>query len=112
VQYNSLAFIGVCGGSVIAGAENPYGLTPLDLLQGTSIRYHANCGPEQVLVVSCAQEFQPTTGCAVAIYLWQDIRKAISFPVVKNKAQWWDFAERNSVALEEALVQKVALPFV
>jgi len=60
--------------------------------------------------MSSTKEFILTTGCAVAIYLWQETRKAVSFPVVKNQAQWWEFAQRNSIALEEALVQKVALP--
>ena len=110
VQYNSLAFIGVCGGAVISGASNHYGLQPLDLLQGTTIRYDSNCNAKSVNVMTTTQEFQLTTGCAFAIYLWQDTRKSVSFLVVKNAGQWWPFAEHNSIALEEALVQKVALP--
>ena len=110
VQYHTLAVICVCGGAMISGASNKWGLTPLDLLQGTNIKYHANCNAASVSEVSTTENFILTTGCGVAINIWQDTRQAISLVVVKNHAQWHSFAGNNSVALMNALVQKVASP--
>ena len=110
VQYNSTAFIGVCGGALISGASNLYGLMPLDLLQGTTIRYDACCSASSVDVMTTSQAFQMTSGCAIAINVWHETHESSCFPVVKNQSQWWSFAERNSTALAEALVQKLALP--
>ncbi len=110
MQYNALAYIGVCGGALLAGAD-PYDGTPgLDLLQGAKIRYDANCGSADVDVQSCKDLFQFTSGCGFGIYCWQTIRRAVSFPCVKNGAKWCDFATSNTVALEGALTEKVNLP--
>ena len=95
---------------MISGASNKWGLTPLDLLQGTNIKYHANCNAASVSEVSTTENFILTTGCGVAINIWQDTRQAISLVVVKNHTQWHSFAGRNSIALMNALVQKVASP--
>ena len=109
VQYNSVAFIGVCGGAVISMSSNDYGLTPLDLLQGARLRYDA-CSAGTIPVTTVDGEFQMTSGCAIAVYIWQDDCRAVSFPVVKNHRQWWDFASKNSAALNDALVQKALSP--
>ena len=112
VQYHSLAFIGVCGGALISGASNRFGLTPLDVLQGATIAYRSNCSAAAIDAAdsSTTNEFILTTGCGIAIYVWKEHIHAVSFPVVKNHTQWWAFAERNSIALQDALVQKVRLP--
>ena len=112
VQYHSLAFVGVCGGALISGASNSFGLTPLDVLQGATIAYRSNCSPAAIVSAhsSTTNEFLLTTGCGIGIYVWHEHIHAVSFPVVKNHTQWRAFAERNSIALREALVQKVLLP--
>ena len=74
-QYNCMAFIRVCGGAKMSGSVPYYGLNPLDLLQGAAVRYDCNCSTAQVLTTP--QVAQITTGCAVAIYVWQDRRQGI-----------------------------------
>ena len=108
VQYNAMAFIGVCGSAQLSGATNHLGVDPLDLLQGTTIRYIANTSAKQVSdnATSTKQEFLITTGCALGISFWQDTPKAASFSVTKNHADWLVFAEHNSRSLEAALLEK------
>ena len=109
VQYNCMAFIGVCGGAKMSGSEPYYGLTPLDLLQGAAVRYDCNCSTAQVLTTP--QVVQITTGCAVAMYMWQDRRQGICFHCVKKNADvWWPFAEQNTRALQDFVVHKCNTP--
>ena len=109
VQYNCMAFIGVCGGAKMSGSEPYYGLTPLDLLQGAAVRYDRNCSTAQVLTTP--QVVQITTGCAVAMYMWQDRRQGICFHCVKKNADvWWPFAEQNTRALQDFVVHKCNTP--
>ena len=109
VQYNCMAFIGVCGGAKMSGSEPYYGLTPLDLLQGAEVRYDCNCATAQVLTTP--QVVQITTGCAVAMYMWQDRRQGICFHCVKKNADvWWPFAEQNTRALQDFVVHKCNTP--
>ena len=108
VQYNMMAYIGICGGAKISGSVSYYGLAPLDLLQGAEVLYDINCSRAQVCTTQNA--VQITTGCAVAIYMWQNRRQGICFPVVKNAGQWWPFAEQNTMALQDFVVQKWNTP--
>ena len=109
VQYNCMAFIGVCGGAKMSGSEPYYGLTPLDLLQGAEVRYDSNCATAEVLTTP--QVVQITTGCAVAMYMWQDRRQGICFHCVKKNADvWWPFAEENTRALQDFVVHKCNTP--
>ena len=109
VQYNCMAFIGVCGGAKMSGSEPYYGLTPLDLLQGAAVRYDCNCATAEVLTTP--QVVQITTGCAVAMYMWQDRRQGICFHCVKKNADvWWPFAEQNTRALQDFVVHKCNTP--
>ena len=109
VQYNCMAFIGVCGGAKMSGSEPYYGLTPLDLLQGAEVRYDSNCATAEVLTTP--QVVQITTGCAVAMYMWQDRRQGICFHCVKKNADvWWPFAEQNTRALQDFVVHKCNSP--
>ena len=109
VQYNCMAFIGVCGGAKMSGSEPYYGLTPLDLLQGAEVRYDSNCATAEVLTTP--QVVQITTGCAVAMYMWQDRRQGICFHCVKKNADvWWPFAEQSTRALQDFVVHKCNSP--
>ena len=109
VQYNCMAFIGVCGGAKMSGSEPYYGLTPLDLLQGAAVRYDRNCSTAQVLTTP--RVVQITTGCTVAMYMWQDRRQGICFHCVKKNADvWWPFAEQNTRALQDFVVHKCNTP--
>ena len=92
----------------MSGSEPYYGLTPLDLLQGAEVRYDSNCATAEVLTTP--QVVQITTGCAVAIYVWQDRRQGICFPVVKNAGGWRPFAEQNTRALQDFVVHKCNSP--
>ena len=92
--------------------ESPYclwHLTPVDLLQGAAVRYDRNCSTAQVLTTP--QVVQITTGCAVAMYMWQDRRQGICFHCVKKNADvWWPFAEQNTRALQYFVVHKCSTP--
>ena len=107
VQYNKMAYIGICGGAKIAGSMTYYGLTPLDLLQGAEVLYDCNCSTAEVCERPNA--VQITTGCGVAICMWHGTRLAICFPVVKNAGKWWSVAE-NTMALQDFVVRKWNTP--
>ena len=108
VQYNKMAYIGICGGAKIAGSMTYYGLTPLDLLQGAEVLYDCNCSTAEV----CERQnaLQITTGCGVAICMWHGTRLAICFPVVKNAGKWWLFAEKSTMALQDFVERKWNTP--
>jgi len=108
VQYNEMAFMGVCGGALMSGSQPFYGLAPLDLLQGAAVMYDINCSNAPVRTTP--NVVQITTGCAVAIYIWRDRREAISFPVVKNSSKWYCFAADSTRALQYFVVQKCNSP--
>ena len=111
VQYNLLAFIGVCGGAVIAGKENGYGVTPLDLLQGAKITYLSSSKPTDAEgKISTAGDFVMTSGCAFGINVWQSHTRVASFPVIKNHDKWLDFSLSNSIALESAILRIIKYP--
>ena len=110
VQYNHLIYVGICGGAILSGNCNPYQLEPLDLFQGMVVRYDANSSANSTTVTPNLSEIQITSGCGAAVHCWQNTRKAVSFPTVKNHASWWGFAERSSVQLAEAMNAKVANP--
>ena len=108
VQYNKMAYIGICGGAKIAGSMTYYGLTPLNLLQGAEVLYDCNCSTAEV----CARQdaVQITTGCGVAIFMWHGKSGAICFPVVKNARKWWSFAQESTIALQIFVLQKWNTP--
>ena len=108
VQYNAMAFVGVCGGALMSGSQPYRGLPPLDLLQGATAWYDSCCSKAPVHTTHNLVQF--TTGCAVAIYTWHDHREAVSFPVMKNSSQWNDFAEESSRVLQDFVVQKCSTP--
>ena len=110
VQYNNLIYVGVCGGALLAGNYNPYDLEPFDLFQGMVVRYGANISSRAAIVTDNASEIQITSGCGAAFHYWHNIRMATVFPVVKNYSQWWEFAERSSQRLSEALTHNVNNP--
>lgn len=107
VQYNMMAFIDVCGGSQVVDALNGYGSTRFCLLRGARVRYDSNCGVDNVKQVTTnVNEIQMTTGCGVAIHIWQDTCVAISFPVCRTQQKSRYFVEKNSVALCDVAEQK------
>ena len=81
-------------------------MTPWDLLQGTSLKYDADVSAGMVSVTTNPNEFQMTTGCGLALYLWRDQAAAACFPVIKNSYQWEAFCASNTEALQHALQEK------
>lgn len=108
VQYNHCAFVGICGGAVLSGAHNSYGLPPLDLLDGVRVHYDANVSAKAVPLRTSSdnQLVQMTSGCALAIVVWGSRIASQCFPVVKNQFQWWDFSTENSRALQRLTEKK------
>ena len=109
VQYDALAYIGICGGAMLAGAgRNHYGLTPFDLLSGTKVQYNTNAGPTMVSVDSSTASdiAQITKGCGLALYIKPGRCAAISFPTIKNSLQWKPFAEESTVELSNLVEHK------
>ena len=76
VQYNAMAFVGVCGGALMSGSQPYRGLPPLDLLQGATVWYESCCSKAPVHTTHNIVQF--TTDCAVAIYTWHDHRESAS----------------------------------
>ena len=112
VQYNCIAYVGVCGGAMLAGSVNYYGLTPLDLLQGLKVEYHSNCsaGSLESLQLPQTGEVHFATGGAIGICLWHTTHRVICFPCIKNGTSWVQFCERNAAAAAATLRWKVASP--
>ena len=50
IQYNHCAFFGVCGGAMMSGATNCYGLPGLDLFDGLTVKYDCNVSASAVSV--------------------------------------------------------------
>ena len=107
IQYNHCAFFGVCGGAMMSGATNCYGLPGLDLFDGLTVKYDCNVSASAVSVDTSykAGLLQMTTGCALALVMTKEEVSGISFTTVKNQAQWWSFAESNTTEVQR-LVQK------
>ena len=109
VQYDALAYIGICGGAMLAGKqENNYGLTPFDLLSSTKVQYNTNVRRCMVSMDSSTANdiAQMTTGCGIALYIKPGKCAAISFPTIKNNEQWLPFAEESTVELSNLVEHK------
>ena len=69
VQYNDIAYYGVCGGCLMFGADNYYNVTPLDLLDGLIVDYHSCVGADNARCTDAnADRFRlwMATGVAIA----------------------------------------------
>ena len=108
IQYNHCAFFGVCGGAMMSGATNYYGLPGLDLFDGLTVKYDSNVSAHAVSVDTSyeARLLQMTTGCALALVLTKEDVSGISFTTVKNQAQWWNFAESNTTEVQRLVQRK------
>ena len=72
----------------------------LDLLNGQQIYYASHSEVKQI-----GNRLAFTEKCALAVLLTVDNVDALSFPVVKNSGQLWDFAEDHSVLLRRIVLQ-------
>ena len=102
-QYDLMAYIGVCAGAMLASNAL------LGVVPSAHIVYDANVSPgdchfrSNLSAPSGDVMLQMTTGCGFSIDIWHTrSTKLLSFPVVKNSRQWEDFAERNTIRLQEA----------
>lgn len=103
VQYDALAYIGICAGAML-GSDDYFGLLPM-----SQVAYDANVSPGQVryrtnqISSSGHVLLQMTTGCGFALDAWHDRPVQIeSFPVIKNSSGWFPFAAQNTVLLRTA----------
>jgi hypothetical protein len=107
VQQNLISYIGVCGGATLAGRSTDYVHIPFDLLSGTTVVYDSGISAQRIgeIQTNVAQDVVHfTTGCALAIVLSANNKcGAISFPCIKNSAQWKPFARANTIALQKWL---------
>ena len=103
VQYNVLIYIGICGGAILSGNVNPYGLEPFDLFQGMRVRYDWNTTAKSVGQHQDLAQIQITSGTGVAIHCWRQQRRGLVFSTVKNHRSWTRFAEDSSTRLTNAI---------
>ena len=103
IQYDSMAYIGICAGAMLA-SDALFGLVPT-----VEIVYDANSAPEDTsyrtnLKTSSGKTvLQMTSGCGFSIDIWHKRPTMLhSFPVVKNKAKWYAYADMNTSLLQEA----------
>ena len=107
VRSGKLCYFGICGGAVWAGNKNPFGLHPLDIFDGVEIDYQSNCRPSDVAnLFSTPSRFPFPSGCAFAFKAEGNLSKAMVFANVKNRAQWYDWALANGIALQSALMTR------
>ena len=109
IQYNQCAFFGVCGGAMMAGKNNPYGLPGLDIFDGITVQYDMNVGASIDYLVATnaeAQIMQMTTGCALAFVMDAKVLRGTSFACIKNHAGWWPVAQRNTREVQSIIDMK------
>ena len=110
VQSNEIVYWGVCGGAMLAGKSTTFVHTPFNLLEGTNVFYDGGISAKSCEMKTHAAKniLQITTGCAIAVRLTtnKDSCRAVSFPCIKNKAQWHKFAAESTRALHEWLEVK------
>ena len=106
VQYYGLVYIGICGGAILfgkswieSGSQRRQDVSLFDFLDGVSLQYDANVSPGHVQYDTSQTTFQMTTGCGIAFLIDAHSALASSFAVVKNSAQWLDFAAANATLL-------------
>ena len=90
MHQNEIAYIGICGGAMLAGKFTEFPHVPFDLLEGTIVCYDSSVGPEHISEMKTdviKDIVQITSGCAIAVVLTTDNRRAVSFPTVKNNAK-------------------------
>ena len=109
IQYNQCAFFGVCGGAMMAGENNHYGLPGLDIFDGITVQYDANVGAKEVTVATNAEAniIQMTTGCAIAFIMDATLVRGTSFTCIKNQSSWWQFAEQNTQEVQMIIDKKM-----
>ena len=110
IRYNQCTFFGVCGGAILAGAGENYGVPGLDIFGGFTVKYDWNVGADSVTVDTNAQQriIQITTGCAVVVIMDSVAQIGVSFPTIKNHRQWWDFAKRSTLELNKIIALEVS----
>ena len=110
VQSSEIVYWGVCGGAMLAGKSTTFVHTPFNLLEGTNVFYDAGISAKSCEMKTHAAKniLQITTGCAIAVMLTtdKDSCRAVSFPCIKNHAQWQKFAAESTRALHEWLEVK------
>ena len=106
VQYDEMAYIGICGGAMAAGRHywsQPRSTCCFDFLEGVDVAYDANDSTiAKKTPRTDATAFQMTCACGIAINMRYPKVHASSVIVVKNSAQWTKFASENSKCLKEA----------
>jgi len=115
VQYNDMAYMGVCGGAICAGHMylEPWRLGAwrqlelFDFCMGVSLRYDSGMPPESCdPAVICARVFQMTSGAGLAVHIERDIARASSFPCGKNNS--WVSWCRESTDRHQQIVEIIA----
>ena len=110
IRYNQITFFGVCGGAILAGAGENYGVPGLDIFGGCTVRYDFNAAAKHVAVDTNAQQriIQITSGCGVVVIMDPVVQIGVSFPTVKNHRKWWDFADQSTLQLKKVIALKVS----
>ena len=106
VQCNEICYLAVCGGALISSFSARYGADALDLLDGGEVMYSANSKATETKVETTPARVQMTSGCAAFILMTPTEQRGKSIIVVKNQAQWWDFSQENSLALQRFVEKK------
>ena len=92
---------------MLSGCLQKFDTDPLDLLDGVQVLYRTWQEAGQATVETNANVVQMTRGCAAFILMTPDEQLGKSICVIKQcKAEWRNFATRNSVAMQHFVDQK------
>ena len=95
---------------MLAGKSTTFVHTPFNLLEDTNVFYSGGISDKscEMKTNDSKNILQITTGCAIAVKLTTNKNscRAVSFPCIKNHAQWQKFAAESTRALHEWLEVK------
>ena len=100
MQCNEIAYLAVCGGAMLSGCSQKYDTDPLELLDGVEVLYRIGQEAWQAEVETTDVTVQMTKACAAFILMTPDEQRGKSICTIKNKDQWRNFVQKNSVAMQ------------
>ena len=103
IQWNAIAYVGICGGAILAGRSNPYGCPPLDLFCGATLIYEGSTNPTELRQqISFGNVVWIATGMGCALRILPQSCEALAFGCVKKKSwEWRELAQYYTPQLQE-----------
>jgi len=114
VRSDQMLYVGICGGAKIFGRRYDWGIPDrvrfFDFLGGVSLCFDAGQAAKTLTHKTHGDTIQLSSGCGIACMVGLGgFRRVSSFPVVKNKGQWWPFATESSRQLEVVFSERQRL---